>query len=67
MIDYCKYCKHCKDDTKMNTDNMAIGMVIFGVPLPPTTEYIKVCGNHESSFYGDEINEYNSCVDFEEK
>lgn len=63
----CKYCKYCREDSRMNSSNMAIGIVIFGFPMPPTYDEYLECTNRKSSYYLDDVDEYDSCNYFEEK
>lgn len=66
-MNYCKNCKHSREDTKMNTTNLSVGLLLLGFPLPPVIDDTLECRNSKSIYYTDDVDEYNSCKYFEEK
>jgi hypothetical protein len=61
----CKDCKHSKEESDLNTDMFTIGLLLH-FSLFIDEDKLK-CDNHESIFYCDDVDEYDSCSNFESK
>ena len=64
----CKNCKHSvEDDDLFTPQSMAIGLLLLHVPLPNFNQGDLKCDNIESIFYGDNVDDYDVCTNFESK
>mgnify|MGYP001769260903 CR=1 FL=1 len=67
----CKDCKHCKEnDDFFSSQSIVMGMLLIGAPMPKYGIFGDdelECDNIKSIFYGDEVHEYDTCNNFEEK
>jgi hypothetical protein len=66
MSKYCKDCKHGQEESEINTGMFTVGLLLLHVPLFINEDKIE-CRNVESTFYGDNMDEYDTCIKFEEK
>jgi len=70
--EYCKNCKHSKENEDIfSLRSSLLGIVIIGAPMPRSgifgdnDDY--ECDNIDSIYYGDKMEEYDTCSKFEPK
>ena len=67
-MEKCKDCKHSVEDTDLFTPfSAAMGMLLLHVPMPNFNQGNLKCDNIYSVFYGDGVDDYDNCSNFESK
>ena len=71
MSGHCKDCKHSEEnDDVFSSKSMFLGIAIIGAPMPRIGLFGDddfECNNIDSIFYGDKMEEYDGCNNFEPK
>jgi hypothetical protein len=63
----CKDCKHSIDNDQVYSPIGFAMMPLLGVPIPGVGVKDLKCNNYKSVYYGDGVDDYDDCYNFEEK